>query len=181
LAQAIVTLLPDRARVLDVGAGDGLLAEAIKAMRPDVEIIGIDPLVRANAGIPIQPFDGATIPFGENAFEVAIAVDVLHHTTNPDDLLREMARVSSSIIIIKDHFKHGLFSHCVLRAMDWVGNAHHGVALPYNYLTRSEWDLLWTKVGLVVVELHRRLQLYRGPLSNIANDDLHFIAVLESA
>ena len=36
-------------------------------------------------------------------------------------------------IVLKDHTRNGLFSGSTLRFMDWVGNARHGVRLPYNY------------------------------------------------
>ena len=38
-------------------------------------------------------------------------------------------------LVIKDHTVTGLLARPTLRLMDVVGNAPHGVALTYNYLT----------------------------------------------
>jgi hypothetical protein len=66
-------------------------------------------------------------------------VDVLHHTDDPRVLLRG-ARVARRNILIKDHTRNGLFAGPTLRFMDGVGNARFGVALPYNYWTRQQWQ-----------------------------------------
>ena len=60
-------------------------------------------------------------------------VEVLHHTTDPLALPRESSRVARDCIIIKDHHLDNLAAAAVLRFMDWMGNARHGVILPYNY------------------------------------------------
>ena len=41
--------------------------------------------------------------------------------------------------MIKDHTLNGLFAGPTLRLMDKIGNARHGVALPYNYWPRQKW------------------------------------------
>ena len=48
--------------------------------RPDVKIKGLDILERSQTYIPVEQFDGSSIPCGDGAFDVAIFVDVLHHT-----------------------------------------------------------------------------------------------------
>ncbi len=50
----------------------------------------------------------------------------------PARLLAEAKRVSRGGIVIKDHFREGVLADATLRFMDWVGNAQHGVVLPYN-------------------------------------------------
>jgi hypothetical protein len=47
-----------------------------------------------------------------------------------------------------------------LRLMDWVPNAHHGVALPYIYWTRCEWDEVLGRLGLTVECWQPCLNLY---------------------
>ena len=53
-------------------------------------------------------------------------------------LLRETVRVARQVIVIKDHLLKGAFAYSTLRLMDWVGNARHDVALPYNYWTSAQ-------------------------------------------
>ena len=102
-------------------------------------ITGIDVLVRPETNIEVTEFDGRTIPFGDDAFDAVTFVDVLHHTDDATALLREAARVASTAVVIKDHLAEGFLAKPTLRAMDWVGNASFGVALPYNYWTTAEW------------------------------------------
>ena len=62
--------------------------------------------------------------------------------------------------------------------MDWVGNAGHGVRLPYNYLSRAQWQRLWAQTGLEVDRIEERLGLYPRPASWLFERGLHFIARL---
>jgi len=77
LVAHLAALPPDRARILNVGAGDGKVAAALMAERRDVEVTGIDTLVRPGARISVQPFDGTTIPFSDSSFDAVMFVDVL--------------------------------------------------------------------------------------------------------
>jgi hypothetical protein len=62
LAAHAARLIPQGARVLDVGTGDGRLAAAIQQRRSDVVIDGIDVLIRPDVAIPVTVFDGLVIP-----------------------------------------------------------------------------------------------------------------------
>lgn len=177
LAAAIVERLPEGARVLDVGCGSGELAALIMALRPDVRIEGIDVLVRPGTAIPVHQFDGLHIPFADDSFDAAIVVDVLHHTDDPQAVLAEVARVAKAVVI-KDHLRDGFLSGATLRFMDWVGNAAHGVRLPYNYLSRAEWAGIWRTLRLEPRAFVDRLSLYPRPFSWAFDRGLHFVTVL---
>jgi len=178
LADSLAELIPADARVLDIGCGSGTLAKAIMARRPDVTIEGIDVLVRPGTDILVREFDGHTIPWSDDHFDVALFVDVLHHTEAPARLLAEAKRVSKRGIVIKDHLREGLFAASTLRFMDWVGNAQHGVALPYNYLSDREWRDIWTDLDLNVEVLDEKVDLYPVPFSWLFGRRLHFVARL---
>jgi SAM-dependent methyltransferase len=177
LAAAIAERLPADARVLDVGCGSGDLAALVMRLRPDVRIEGIDVLVRPGTAIPVTAYDGATIPFGAGSFDAAMIVDVLHHTDDPEAVLAEAARVAR-IVVIKDHLRDGIAAYATLRFMDWVGNAAHGVRLPYNYLSRAEWKRIWKSLGLACDRLATQLALYPRPFSWLFDRELHFVATL---
>ena len=178
LASTLADFLPKNARVLDVGCGSGTLAKAIMALRPDVTIEGIDVLVRPNTDIPVTEFDGTVIPMADKSYDVALIVDVLHHTDDPARLMAEARRVTTRGIVIKDHFRDGLLANSTLRFMDWVGNAAHGVRLPYNYLSNAEWQRVWKKLGLKADGMIDRLGLYPAPFSWLFDRKLHFVARL---
>jgi ubiquinone/menaquinone biosynthesis C-methylase UbiE len=48
-------------------------------------------------------------------------VYVLHHTNDPEVLLREAQRVALKAVVLKDHTRNGLLAYTTLRFMDWVG------------------------------------------------------------
>lgn len=179
LAGHLAPLIPQNVRLLDVGSGDGLMAQRIGQLRPDVEVRGIDVLVRAETHIPIEPFDGHSIPFEDDAFGAVMFVDVLHHTEEPMELLREAVRVSGQAVLIKDHLREGVLAGPTLRLMDWVGNARHGVALPNTYWRVARWTEAFSELGMTVRSRTRRLGLYPVPLKWLFERSLHFVARLD--
>jgi len=179
LARHLAELLPRDTSVLDVGSGDGLLARKVMDLRPDLRIRGVDVLPRAESHIPVDMFDGRTLPFTDREFDVVMMVDVLHHASDQRRLLREMVRVSKRTVVIKDHIVRGALAWRTLVFMDWVGNARYGVALPYAYWTKAQWDTAYADVGLRVSESREHLGLYPWPASLVFERGLHFMAKLE--
>jgi SAM-dependent methyltransferase len=179
LARHLAELLPREASVLDVGCGDGTVASQLLQSRPDLRVEGIDVLVRPETHIPVRAFDGRTIPHGDRSFDVVMFVDVLHHTDDPTLLLREAVRVARRGLVIKDHHREGPLGGLLLRAMDWVGNARHGVVLPYNYWPARRWAESFAALGLRPAESRNRLGLYPPPADWIFGRGLHFVALLE--
>lgn len=181
LARQIAELLPMHASVLDVGCGDGRLARRIRERRSDISIRGIDVLVRPEAHIPVSAFDGTRIPEADEAVDVVMFVDVLHHTADPMVLLREAARVAALGIVIKDHLCEGAFAAPVLRFMDRVGNRRHGVALPHNYWPRKQWERALAQLNVTPEVWRTRLGLYPFPANLVFERSLHFLTLLRPA
>jgi SAM-dependent methyltransferase len=175
LGEQIASLLPPNARVLDIGAGDGSVAATVQRARGDVRVTGIDVLVRPDTEITIEPFDGHTVPYDAGSFDAVTLVDVLHHTHDPTELLAEAARVAPNAVIVKDHLAEGLLARPTLRAMDWVGNAHFGVALPYNYWSEAQWRAAFTRLDLTIDREVTRLGLYPPPASWLFERRLHVL------
>jgi SAM-dependent methyltransferase len=178
LAGHFAELIPASHTVLDVGCGDGLIDRLILERRPDLQLEGVDVLVRPGARIPVTPFDGRRLPFEDRSWDTVLFCDVLHHTDDPAGMLREAARVARRSILIKDHTVAGFLARPTLRFMDFIGNAPHGVVLPYNYLTRTEWVHIFGSCRLDVKELRTRLGLYPGWADPIFGRSLHFVAAL---
>jgi SAM-dependent methyltransferase len=179
LAAWFAQLIPQQARVLDVGCGDGSLSATLLAKRPDLMVRGVDVLLRDRTHIPVELFDGFKLPFDDGSFDAVLFSDVLHHTKDPLVLMREARRVTTRRVIVKDHFREGAGAQLRLRFMDWVGNARFGVSLPYNYWTESQWAVAWQGVGLRPVEVVTSLRLYPLLADWIFGARLHFVALLE--
>jgi SAM-dependent methyltransferase len=176
LARHLCDVLPPHASVIDIGAGDGLLARRVLASRNDLRWTAIDTLSRPTAHVPVQVYDGQTIPFDDNSFDVALFVDVLHHTDEPAAMLREAARVARRHIVIKDHLREGILANTRLRFMDWVGNAGWGVRLPYNYWNHAEWEKALHELRLTRISMRTSLGLYPWWADWMFGQSLHFIA-----
>ena len=178
LANHLAALIPRQSKVLDVGCGDGAIDSLIMQQSPGVLIEGIDVLVRPATKISVGQFDGLHIPYPDASFDVVMFIDVVHHADNPLLLLQEASRVGKRVVI-KDHLRQGFLAARTLRFMDWVSNAHHGVALPYNYWSKAEWDAALDAVRLQPVEMKLSLGLYPPPASWVFERGLHFIGRFE--
>jgi SAM-dependent methyltransferase len=178
IASHVSRLLPQDATILDVGCGDGAIAQRILEYRPDVTITGIDLMLWPDPRIQVSKFDGKHIPHTNASFDVVLFVDVLHHSADPKFLLFEATRVAKTAIIVKDHFRNGFLAGATLRLLDWAGNTAYGVALPYNYWTRKEWLVTLRSLSLEPDELISSLGLYPMPASLVFDRRLHFVADL---
>lgn len=95
--------------VLDVGCGTGATLEAIVWAHPDVHAWGIDLSAkmiakarerlrrageRAGGQIDLQVADAEHLPLADDAVDLVVCVDSLHHYPDPAAALREMRRVT---------------------------------------------------------------------------------------
>jgi SAM-dependent methyltransferase len=178
LSRHFAEMIPPDAQVVDIGCGDGRIGALVMERRDDVRFSGFDIAARAESHIPVRVFDGHTIPLDDGEADVVMLVDVLHHADDPLGLLSEAVRVSRRGLVLKDVTPLGPLSDLTLRAMDWVGNARHGVPLPYDFWSQSQWQDAVAQLGLEVVELRRRLGLYPPPANLVFEKRMHFIARL---
>jgi len=179
LAGLLADMIPGGGSLLDVGCGDGSIGKLLDDARPDLAVRGLEVLLRDDCRIPVEPFDGRRIPAPDRSVDTVLCVDVPHHADDPAALLAEAARVAARCIVIKDHTLQGWLARPTLRFMDWVGNAHHGVPLPYNYWEPARWHEAFDRLGLQTAAWMDDVPLYPSPASWVFGRKLHFLARLQ--
>jgi SAM-dependent methyltransferase len=179
LTQALDSLIPASASILDVGCGNGLISCKLRQLSPGRDFTGIDVVARETCMIPCRMYDGKTIPFSPDAFDYVLFVDVLHHTTAAEDLLLQAKRIARRGIVIKDHYCESRLDYYTLAFMDWVGNAQYGIALPNRYRAAAEWRAMFARFGLQPVRTLEDIGLYPGPFNAVFGRKLHFVSLLD--
>jgi SAM-dependent methyltransferase len=178
LSRALANAIPGRGSVLDVGCGDGQLALALMKLRSDLHVEGVDVVARPKTLVPVAQYDGVKLPFADKSFDYVTIVDVLHHTDDPTVVLSEASRVAREGVVIKDHLREGWLAQATLSFMDWCGNIGDGVPLPYNFLSRSEWQGAFFKSRLHTVSTTEKLGIYLPPGRWLFDRNLHFVSLL---
>lgn len=179
LAHHLSAFLKPGWQILDVGCGDGKLDSLLGALVPDLQIRGVEILTRDDCSIACENYDGSHLPFPNGSFDACLIVDVLHHATDPLTLLMDACRVSRHSVLVKDHIAENAVDHWTLRLMDFVGSRPHGVPVPSWYRSRSEWQELYKRAGVVPVAIDKHIPLYPFPFSMIFGRSLHFISLLK--
>ena len=109
---AIAALVPQGAKVLDLGCGDGALLAHLQATRGctgyGVEIDDAKVQACLKRGVNVLQLnleDGLNM-FGDGSFDMVLQIDTLQHLRNAETMLRETARVGRSAIVAFPNFAH---------------------------------------------------------------------------
>src|SRR5207253_1727294 len=101
--------------LLDVGAGTGRGIKFFMERNPDLKIVSIEPVQALideaiKGGVPegiVAQGRGEALPFNDRAFDAVCEFGVLHHASNPDEVLAEMMRVARKAVFISDTNRFG--------------------------------------------------------------------------
>jgi 2-polyprenyl-3-methyl-5-hydroxy-6-metoxy-1,4-benzoquinol methylase len=95
--------------LLDVGCGEGVLVHRWAQSLPDSRVVGIDLQEESiQAGwaqhqapnLEYRTMPAEDLPFAENEFELATAIEVLEHVPDPEHTLAEMARCAERHLLV---------------------------------------------------------------------------------
>jgi SAM-dependent methyltransferase len=144
-------------RLLDVGGGTGIMAQCLADHFPvdNVTTIDIEDRFHPSLSVNHKVYDGSIIPFPDKSFDAAIMNNVIHHVPRLGRvaLLREIARVSTGPLYIKDHLSLGPLDDIRLGALDLIGNVPFGGMVQAEYLTSEDWRRLATESGFDIREI----------------------------
>lgn len=122
----------DVTSILDIGSGTGRALSAIKELRPDIRVVGIEPVaelrdIAYGRGISTEELrdgDAQALDYKDEEFDLICEFGALHHMPNPNLAVAEMLRVSKKAVFISDNnnFGHGSqLGRLIKQALNAVG------------------------------------------------------------
>ncbi len=93
-------------RILEVGVGEGEVADRVAGRYPDAFVTGIDlpdPSLAehwSSKRFAASFADIGSLPFGDDGFDLVLAIEVLEHVSDPAAALRELARVGRCDVVL---------------------------------------------------------------------------------
>ncbi|MEI6661076.1 MAG: methionine biosynthesis protein MetW [Comamonadaceae bacterium] len=158
---AIAQLVPQGARVLDLGCGDGAMLAHLQSARGcsgyGIEIDDANVLACVQRGVNVIQLnlDEGLAMFDDASFDVVLQIDTLQHLRNAEVMLRETARVGRIGIVAFPNFAHWPNRLSVLR-----GRMPVTKRLPYQWYdtpnirvgTHADLGQLAQRSGLRVID-----------------------------
>ena len=160
--------IPRESALLDIGAGSGLLAQALGnalGVRPTL----VDVVNNNQTRLPFVLSDGARLPFADRSFDVALLAFVLHHAPEPVRVLKEARRMGRRLIILEDTYRSTV-EKAFAAWTDWILNRGHGIAPAWCRLTPDGWITLFRGEGqpVHIEEVPPKwLGAYRDPIRHL--------------
>jgi ubiquinone/menaquinone biosynthesis C-methylase UbiE len=173
----VAAILSDQPRgtLLDVPAGEGALAARLIDAGFDVRCCDLYPEIFRLEGVDIHQGNlDAELPFGDRSFDYVTCLEGLEHIENPQQALREFARVLKpgghlvvsvpNILNIEERLKwllHGYTSHFkpISRAASERLASEYGgkveIAAHVNPIAYSELRYILEKNGFELLSVHR--------------------------
>ena len=159
--ETIARLVPQGARVLDLGCGDGSLLAHLQATRGctgyGIEIADANVLACVQRGVDVIQLnlEAGLAMFDDASFDVVLQIDTLQHLRNAETMLRETARVGRSGIVAFPNFAHWPNRLSVLRGRMPVTRR-----LPYQWYdtpnirvgTFKDFEVLARRNGLQILD-----------------------------
>lgn len=169
-------------RLLDIGGGTGVIAQAVSELFPVDCVESVDLVDRfcASLTIRVQSYDGRRLPYPSAHFDAAMLNNVLHHVPEAQriELLLDIRRVVAGPLYIKDHEIRGTTDSLRLTALDAIGNIPFGGMVRASYLTRDDWEKLAEACGYRIVAKTGG-QYRTGPLAALFPNRLEITMRLE--
>jgi methionine biosynthesis protein MetW len=158
---SIAKLVPQGARVLDLGCGDGALLDFLQRQRGcsgyGIEIADENVLACVKRGVNVIQLnlDQGLSVFEDDSFDVVLQIDTLQHLRNAEWMLRETARVGKLGIVAFPNFAHWPNRLSIVR-----GRMPVTKRLPYQWYdtpnirvgTFKDFEVLATKNRLTILD-----------------------------
>jgi SAM-dependent methyltransferase len=162
-------------RLLDLGAGEGWVGEAVRALMPAWSCAAdVGPFRLSNG--PYVVYNGTRLPFGDGTFDTTLISLVLHHCDAPEAVLNEAVRVTRSRLLVVESVYRSPYERFWLEVLDGRLNRYrHGGAMsvPLGFRRPEEWCSLFESYRLRLIALEwlgsRLERLVHHPLLFVMN------------
>jgi len=160
LSQHLAPYLARGEEWLEIGAGRGLVAQALQAAT-GARLTLVDVVDYNQSGLPLQTYDGLHLPFPNDSFDHSLFLFVLHHTPDPLPVLQEALRVSRKSVLVVENSVQGALRQRLTRAVDSLPHLRYGVPICYRAQTIAAWQKTFERLP-VRTELMARFAMNRG-------------------
>ena len=138
-------------RIIDIGAGKGLLAQEM-ARQFGARVTLVDVAQYNQTDLPLTVCDSRALAFADGSFDYALLSFVLHHSPDPDAILREGLRVAREVVVVENVVR-GRIRGAITRLIDSWPAIRYGTPPCYFTRTRDEWMDWFAGFPVETVEL----------------------------
>lgn len=150
LAAPVLPWFDGTGNLLDYGCGVGHLGYCISenSGRP-ITSLDVRAYPFSHPSLKVEIFDGKTIPYPDNYFDMALVAYTLHHTSRPADVLEEIVRVTKGKIVVSEDFLKNR-RHVPLEAIKDIVSNYFYAHITLQYKTVRQWEDIFNELGLSI-------------------------------
>jgi methionine biosynthesis protein MetW len=159
--EIVARLVPEGARVLDLGCGNGELLAYLRDVRGcsgygiEIDDANVQACVQRGVDVIQLNLEEGLAIFADRSFDVVLQLDTMQHLRNAERMLRETARVGRAGIVSFPNF-----AHWPNRVRVASGRMPVTKVLPYEWYdtpnirvgTHADFEVLARKIGLAILD-----------------------------
>jgi SAM-dependent methyltransferase len=150
-AEMLSSYLKGIKTVLDIGTGSSISIHFFARKFPEIEFTTTDIAdMRQEKELPFILYDGITLPFKDKSFDLTVLNEVLHHTDDPEPVLKEAGRVGRAIFVVEHFPKPGVSTQQLWEEEMATLKALKLECETYNPFSRNRLFHLFDKLNLTI-------------------------------